>query len=110
MKDRMIQGSLAAKKVKMLQLQEAIDESEKRYSSDHDDQDIDKMTSQQRERAEIVKKKQADLYLWYTSALKQNRIKKNTLIETLMDKSYHNKRQRQLARLCAQYDIIPDKE
>lgn len=29
MKDRMIQGSLAAKKEKMLQLQEAIDESEK---------------------------------------------------------------------------------
>ena len=27
-----------------------------------------------------------------------------------MDKSYHNQRQRQLARLCAFYDIIPDKE
>jgi hypothetical protein len=37
MKERLIQGSLAAKKVKMQQLQEAIEESEKRYLSDNDD-------------------------------------------------------------------------
>ena len=68
------------------------------------------MTAQQKQRAELIKKKQADLYQWYTFALKQKRIKRNTLIETLMDESYHNQRQRQLARLCALYDITPDRE
>jgi hypothetical protein len=37
MKERLIQGSLAAKKLKMQQLQEAIEESEKRNSADNDD-------------------------------------------------------------------------
>ena len=50
------------------------------------------------------------MFDWYSAALSNRRIKKNTLIETLMDKSYHNKNQRQLAKICAEYNIVPEKE
>lgn len=101
-------------KLSVLRQGKLLTQIEQRYQEEEEllrskeEEDLSGLTQEELRQREISIKQQGEFFSSYLEKVRQRRLKRNPLLETVM--AGRNRVQRNLSKLCTRYKILPDKE